>query len=260
VIPFPGIDPVAVHIGPLAIRWYGLAYVTGILSAWWLIKRRAAARPASGWTEDQVGDLIFYVALGLVIGGRLGHVLFYDFPVYVKDPLAVFKVWQGGMSFHGGLIGVLLAAACYARKAGKRFLEVTDLVAPVVPIGLLLGRLSNFVNAELWGTPTDLPWGVVFPDPAAGDIPRHPSQIYEALLEGVLLFAFLWIFSKKPRAMGVVSGAFLVGYGCARFLVEFVRAPDVQLGYLALGWLTMGQVLTVPMLLAGLWLCLRPRR
>ncbi len=259
MIPFPGIDPVAVHIGPLAIRWYGLAYVTGILSAWWLMKGRAV-RPGSGWSEDQVGDFIFYAALGLVIGGRLGYTLFYNFHVYVKDPLAVFKVWQGGMSFHGGLIGVLLAAAWYARKAGKRFFEVTDLVAPVVPIGLLLGRLANFVNGELWGAPTDLPWGVVFPDPAAGDIPRHPTQIYEAVLEGVLLFAWLWTFSKKPRPMGVVSGAFLVGYGAARFLVEFVRVPDVQLGYLALGWLTMGQVLTIPMLLAGLWLCLRPRR
>ncbi len=258
MIPFPGIDPVAVQIGPLAIRWYGLAYVTGILSAWWLMKHRAT-RPASGWTEDQVGDFIFYAALGLVIGGRLGYILFYNFSAYVKDPLAVFKVWQGGMSFHGDLIGGLVACACYARKSGKSFFEVTDRVAPVIPLGLCLGRIANFINGELWGAPTDLPWGVVFPDPAAGDIPRHPSQIYEALLEGVLLFAFLWNYSRKPRPSGRVTGAFLIGYGCARFLIEFVRVPDVHLGYLALGWLTMGQILSVPMLLAGLWLCLRPR-
>ncbi len=259
MIPFPAIDPVAVHLGPLAIRWYGLAYAAGIFSAWWLMRSRVA-RPGSGWTEDQVGDFIFYAALGLVLGGRLGYVLFYNFSQYVRDPLAVFKVWQGGMSFHGGLIGALTAAALYARKTGKRFFEVTDRVAPVVPIGLFFGRIANFINGELWGAPTDLPWGVVFPDPAAGDIPRHPSQLYEALLEGLVLFAFLWIFSRKPRPAGVVSGAFLIGYGVARFLVEFVRVPDAHLGYLAFGWLTMGQVLTVPMLLAGLWLCARLRR
>jgi phosphatidylglycerol:prolipoprotein diacylglycerol transferase len=258
VIPFPGIDPVAVHIGPLAIRWYGLAYVTGILLAWWLMKARAT-RAGGGWTEEGVSDLTFYVAIGLVVGGRLGYTLFYNLDVYLYDPLAIFKVWQGGMSFHGGLIGGMVGATWYARKTGRSVLEVMDLVAPVIPVGLFLGRIANFINGELWGDPTDLPWGVVFPDPAAGEIPRHPSQLYEALLEGVVLFAILWPFSKRPRPPGLVSGLFLIGYGLARFLVEFVRTPDAHIGYLAFGWLTLGQVLTVPVVLAGLWLSLRPR-
>ena len=262
VIPFPDIDPVAVTIGPLAVRWYGIAYLAAFGVAWGLVRYRARRR-ALDWSEPQISDLIFYAALGAVFGGRLGHVVFYNLTMYLSDPIAIFKVWEGGMSFHGGLIGVLIAMAVYGKTLGKDFLDVIDFLAPAVPPGLCFGRIANFINGELWGRPADLPWAVIFPDPAAGGIPRHPSQLYEAFLEGVLLFCVLWIFSSKARPRGAVSGVFLLGYGLVRFVVEFAKVPEQPLGYLAFGWLTMGQALTVPMLMIGMWWIrnayLRPR-
>jgi len=250
MLPFPNIDPVAIHIGPLAIRWYGLSYLLGFVIAWWLLQRRAR-QPRSGWPPQEVSDLIFYGAMGAVLGGRLGYMLFYNLPAYLEDPFAILKVWQGGMSFHGGLIGIAVGLWLFARKTGKRFIQMADFLTPAGPVGLFLGRLANFINGELWGAPTDQPWGVIFPDPRAGGVPRHPSQLYEAFLEGLVLFVILWLFSRRPRPAGAVLGLFLVGYGSFRFLVEFVRVPDVQLGYLAFGWLTMGQVLCIPMILIG---------
>ncbi|MGH6635126.1 MAG: prolipoprotein diacylglyceryl transferase [Gammaproteobacteria bacterium] len=250
MIAYPDIDPIAFQIGPLAIRWYGLAYVAGIGLVWGLLRGRAK-RSASGWSVEQVDDLLFYVALGVVLGGRLGHVLFYDLPYYVQKPLEVFKVWHGGMSFHGGLLGLFVGTWLFARKWGKRFWVAADFLSSAGPISLFLGRMANFVNGELWGTATKLPWGMVFPDPRAGGIPRHPSQLYEAFLEGIVLFVALWIYSRRPRPAGSVTGWFLLGYGVFRFAVEFVREPDQPLGYLAFGWLTMGQALSFPMILAG---------
>lgn len=247
---FPNIDPVAIHLGPLKIHWYGISYIVGIVAGWWLLRWRSRD-PKLGWTPEQVADLTFYVAIGAVLGGRLGYVLFYNLPVYLHDPLSIFKVWQGGMSFHGGLLGGLLAVWLFGRKQAKQFLAVMDFVAPVVPIGLGAGRIGNFINGELWGAPTSLPWAMVFPDPRAGGLPRHPTQLYEALLEGLLLFVILWLFSAKPRPTMAVSGLFLFLYGCFRFAVEFVRVPDAHLGYLTLGWVTMGHVLSLPMILLG---------
>jgi phosphatidylglycerol:prolipoprotein diacylglycerol transferase len=253
MIAYPNIDPVAISLGPIAIHWYGITYIVGILAGWYLLNRRAL-KPGSGWTAEQVSDLTFYAALGVVVGGRIGYILFYNLPSYADNPLAVLKVWQGGMSFHGGLIGVLLAMAWFGRKTGKSFFTVTDFLAPVVPLGLLAGRIGNFINGELWGAPSDLPWAMVFPGARAGGIPRHPSMLYEALLEGLVLFIILWVFSSKSRPARAVSGLFMLGYGSFRFLVEFVRVPDAQLGYLALDWLTMGMILSTPMILVGLWL------
>jgi phosphatidylglycerol:prolipoprotein diacylglycerol transferase len=252
MLPYPDIDPVAIELGPLRIHWYGISYVVGLLLAWWLLNRRAG-RPGSGWTREQVADMLFYCAIGMIAGGRLGSVLFYNLPYYLDHPLAVFRIWEGGMSFHGGLIGVLIGMAVFGWHKGKRFFEVGDFLAPVAPVGLFCGRIGNFINGELWGRPTDLPWAMIFPHPAAGGIPRHPSQLYEALLEGVVLFVLLWWFSAGPRPRMAVSGLFLAGYGGFRFLVEFVREPDPQLGYLAWDWLTMGQLLSLPMLILGLW-------
>jgi phosphatidylglycerol---prolipoprotein diacylglyceryl transferase len=248
------IDPVAVHIGPLAIRWYGISYIVAIGIGWLLLRARAS-RPGSGWPATEVDDIIFYLALGVVLGGRIGYILFYNSHVYLQDPLAILRVWQGGMSFHGGLVGLFIASAWWARRTRRPFLQVCDFVTPAGPLGLFFGRLANFVNGELWGATTTLPWGVVFPN--GGPLPRHPTQLYEALLEGLLLFALVWWFARRERPVGSITGLFLIGYGLARFAVEFVREPDAQLGYLAFGWLTMGQVLSTPMLLIGSWLMLR---
>jgi phosphatidylglycerol:prolipoprotein diacylglycerol transferase len=256
---FPAIDPVAFQLGPLAVRWYGLSYVAGIGLAWWLLQRRCGRGPGRDWTAEQVGDLVFYAALGAVLGGRLGYVLFYGFQDYLRDPLELFRVWRGGMSFHGGTLGVVIALALFARRIGRPFLAVTDFLLPAVPIGLFLGRIANFVNQELWGAPSDLPWAVLFSSPAAGGVARHPSQLYEALLEGALLFAVLnFLYAREPRR-GTLSGLFLLGYGACRFAVEFVREPDAHLGYLWQG-LTMGQLLSLPMIVAGLALLVMARR
>ena len=244
----PTIDPVALALGPIKIHWYGLMYVLGFAALWWFGARRAD-RPNSGWTRDQVGDLVFYGALGVILGGRLGYALFYNFEFYAAQPLDIFKIWQGGMSFHGGILGVALAMVYFAHRSGKRFLVVTDFMVPWVPIGLGAGRIANFINHELWGRVTDVPWGMVFPH--AGPLPRHPSQLYQFALEGVTLFLILWLYSRRPRPVGAVSGLFLVCYGVFRVLVEFVREPDAQLGFVFAG-LTMGQLLSVPMVVLGL--------
>jgi len=249
---YPNIDPVAIDLGVLQIRWYGISYVCGILLAWWLLRFRAIKHPTRGWTALQVSDLIYFGTLGVIIGGRLGSVIFYNLPHYLDNPLDVLKVWQGGMSFHGGLLGVAVASWHYCRKINKNFFETTDFLIPVVPVGLFFGRIANFINAELWGAPTSLPWGIIFPN--AGDIPRHPSQLYEAFLEGVVLFIILWFYSNKLRPRMAISGGFLLGYGVFRCAVEFVRQPDVESGYLLENWLTMGQVLSVPMILIGMTL------
>ncbi len=253
---YPRIDPIAVEIGPLRVHWYGIMYLLGFAVAWWLARRRAA-RPGSGWTAEEVGDLIFYGALGVILGGRIGYMLFYGSDQLRADPLSLLRVWEGGMSFHGGLIGVIAVMALFARRRGKRFFEVADFVAPLVPIGLGLGRLGNFINGELWGAPSDLPWAMRL---TPGGPAYHPSQLYEALLEGLVLFVVLWLYSSRPRPTMAVSGLFLLLYGVFRFLVEFVRMPDPQLGYLAFGWLTMGQVLSAPMVVLGALLLFRAQR
>ncbi|WP_016856138.1 prolipoprotein diacylglyceryl transferase [Halomonas smyrnensis] len=243
---YPDIDPVAISLGPLQVHWYGLMYVIGFLAAWWLGRRRA---PRIGLNGDDVGDLIFCAALGVVLGGRLGYALFYGLDQWLADPLWILRVWDGGMSFHGGLIGVLLASLYFARKKQLAFFTLTDFVAPLVPIGLGAGRIGNFINHELPGRVTDLPWGLVFP--GQGPEPRHPSSLYEAVLEGAVLFAVLWWVSATPRRRGLVSGLFLTLYGVFRFGVEFVRRPDPQLGFIAFDWLTMGMLLSLPMIIAG---------
>ncbi len=248
MLTYPQIDPVAVALGPLKIHWYGLMYLAGFAGAWWLANRRAA-RPDSGWSGEQISDLIFYGALGVVLGGRAGYVLFYNFDQFLQDPVWLLRVWEGGMSFHGGLIGVSLAMLWFARKTGKGFFAIADFTAPLVPIGLGLGRIGNFIGGELWGRPTDLPWAMVFP--RVDGLARHPSQLYQFALEGVALFAILWWFSARPRPDGSVAGLFLVCYGAFRILVEFARQPDAHLGYIAFNWLTMGQVLSLPMILVG---------
>ncbi len=261
MLKYPAIDPIAIALGPVKIRWYGLSYVTGILLAWWLLNYRAIKQPHQGWNSEQVSDLIFYGAVGLIIGGRLGSAVFYNFPYYLANPLDILKIWQGGMSFHGGLIGGLIAVWIYGSRINRAFFDITDFMAPVVPVGLFFGRIANFINGELWGGPSTLPWAMVFPDPRAGGIPRHPSQLYEALLEGLVLFIILWIYSAKPRPTMAVTGLFLLGYGVFRSAVEFVREPDSHIGYLAFDWLTMGHVLSFPMMIAGvalLWIAYRP--
>lgn len=254
MLTYPVIDPVALQIGPLAARWYGLMYAVGFASAWWLGRRRAL-RPGSGWTPVQVDDLITWLVVGVVLGGRLGYVLFYDLGYYLSNPLESLSIWRGGMSFHGGVMGVVLVCWLYGRSIGKSLLEVGDLIGPLVPPGLLAGRIGNFINGELWGRVTDVPWAMVFP--TGGPLPRHPSQLYEAALEGLALFVILWLYAAKPRRRGAVGGLFLLGYGSFRFFVEFFRQPDAQLGFVALDFFSMGQLLCLPMILLGLYLMLR---
>ncbi len=273
------IDPVAVSLGPLRVHWYGLMYLLGFLLAWWLGRRRIRAGRLPGVDEDGFGDLLFYGLIGVIVGGRLGSVLFYDFNTYLQNPLQVLKVWEGGMSFHGGLIGVLVAAWLWSRRHRRHFFDTMDFLAPLVPPGLGFGRIGNYIGGELWGKYTRGDWGVVFPsglpepyrslDPVAlkaqfdagalDAFARHPSQLYQAFLEGLVLFCVLWCYSAKPRPRYAVSGLFALLYGSFRFLVEFVRMPDAHLGYLAFGWLTMGQVLSLPLVALGLFLLWRSR-
>ena len=253
----PKFDPVALQIGPLAIHWYGITYLVAFGLFLWLasIRVRQTQFAQAGWTRRDVEDLLFYGVLGVVIGGRLGYVLFYKPGYYASHPLEIFSVWKGGMAFHGGLLGVIAAMGVFAWLRKRPFWQVTDLIAPCVPTGLASGRIGNFINGELWGrfAPADLPWGMEFPE-SGSPLPRHPSQLYQFGMEGLLLFAFLWWFSRKPRPMGQVSGAFLIGYGLCRFIAEFFREPDAFLGILALG-MSMGQWLCVPMIGAGIVLC-----
>ncbi|MBI4754930.1 MAG: prolipoprotein diacylglyceryl transferase [Betaproteobacteria bacterium] len=245
----PQFDPVAISIGPLAVRWYGLMYLLGFVLFLVLgrVRVRRGLGPA-GWTGKDLDDLLFYGVLGVILGGRLGYVLFYKPAYYLAHPAEILAVWTGGMSFHGGFLGVLVALWLFARRRGVRWLAVTDFIAPLVPLGLAAGRLGNFINAELPGRATDLPWAMVFPN--VDMVARHPSQLYQFALEGLALFAILWLWSNRPRPMGAVSGAFLLGYGVLRLVAEFAREPDDFLGLLALG-LSMGQWLSLPMILAG---------
>ncbi|WP_413665894.1 prolipoprotein diacylglyceryl transferase [Microbulbifer sp. EKSA008] len=250
MLTYPEIDPVAFAIGPLKVHWYGLMYLAGFVAAWWLALRRSA-KPWSPVIKSEVEDLILYCAIGVVIGGRLGYMFFYNFPQLLEDPISLIRLWEGGMSFHGGLIGVMLATALYARKIGTTFPALIDFVAPLVPIGLGLGRIGNFIGQELWGRETEGPWGMVFPkDPDL--LVRHPSQLYQAFLEGLVLFALLWWFSSKPRPRLAVGGMFVTLYGVFRFLVEFVREPDGHIGFDLFGWMTRGQLLSLPMIIAGI--------
>ena len=249
MLPFPRIDPIAVQIGPLAVHWYGLMYLFGFASAWVLGNRRIKAGKTKLTAKD-LEDIIFYSVLGVVLGGRLGYVLFYKPVYYFNHPSEIFFLWQGGMSFHGGLLGVITVILLFARLKHYRWMEVSDFVAPLIPIALAAGRLGNFINGELWGRKTDVAWAMVFPGSGDGQ-PRHPSQLYELGLEGLCLFGLLWWFSHRPRPTGQVSSMFLIGYGCFRFIGEFAREPDDFLGFLAAGF-TMGQWLSIPMVLGGI--------
>jgi phosphatidylglycerol---prolipoprotein diacylglyceryl transferase len=275
---YHNINPIAFSVGPLGVHWYGIMYLLGFVGAWFLgNRRRAQGRlPVS---YDAFSDLVFYAMLGVIVGGRIGYMLFYiPLEWVVHDPLALFRVWEGGMSFHGGLLGVLAAGWWWSRRNKIHFFDAIDFLAPLVPIGLGLGRLGNFIGGELWGRYTDAPWGVIFPRaleslgkaPAdlyqmylAGELnheARHPSQLYEFLLEGVLLFVVLWVYSRKPRPRYAVSGLFALLYGIFRFSVEFVREPDIQLGFVAFDWLTMGQILSIPLIVTGIVLLWLSRR
>jgi phosphatidylglycerol:prolipoprotein diacylglycerol transferase len=251
MLSYPAIDPVALQLGPLKIHWYGLMYLVGFAAAWWLATYRGK-KTDPVWDKDKVSDLIFYGALGVVLGGRIGYTLFYSFGNFLSDPLMIFRIWEGGMSFHGGFLGVMLAMVFFARKYKVAYFDLMDFVAPVVPIGLGAVRIGNFINAELWGRVTDVPWAMIFPN--GGPLPRHPSQLYEFLLEGIALFVIVWIYSAKPRPRMAVSGVFALGYGCFRFFVEFYRQPDAHIGYLAFDWFTMGQLLSTPMIAVGIGL------
>lgn len=248
----PEIDPIIFQIGPLAVRWYGLMYLCGFAVFWYLGVRRAR-RGNSFIRPEQVSDFLFYAVLGVIVGGRIGSVLFYNFEHFLDDPLYLFKIWHGGMSFHGGLIGVLTVIWLYQRKYQWGFFTLADFIAPLVPPGLGFGRIGNFINGELWGRETDSAWGMIFPH--VDQLTRHPSQLYQAFLEGLIMFVILWIYSSKPRATGAVSGWFLILYGVFRFVLEFAREPDEHIGYIAFNWLTMGQLLSLPMVLAGIILC-----
>lgn len=262
---YPAIDPVALDLGFLQIRWYGLMYLVAFVAGWWFARYRAR-QPNSGWRPDQIDDLLFYFALGVVLGGRIGYILFYGFQGWLDDPLRLFRIWEGGMSFHGGFLGVLAAMWIFARKHQTAFFHLTDFVAPLVPIGLFTGRVGNFINGELWGAPGAVPWamrvscdtnavlcfdklGLAYGTSVTPTL--HPTQLYQAVLEGVVLFTILWWFSARSRPRMAVSALFLLGYGVFRFAVEFLRMPDAHLGYLAFGWLTMGQLLSFPMIVVG---------
>lgn len=252
MLAYPDIDPVAISLGPLDIHWYGLTYLGGLAFAWWLAARRSR-RSDAVLTRHQVDDLIFWAAMGIVLGGRIGYALFYSGDRLVEDPTWILRVWQGGMSFHGGFLGVVAASFLFARRHGISFPDLLDFVAPLAPLGLALGRLGNFIGQELWGRAADVPWAMVFPnDPLR--IPRHPSQLYQFALEGMLLlFIMLW-FTRRPRPTFAASGVFSLGYGVLRFIAEFFREPDAHLGFQAFGWMTRGQLLCIPMILLGLYL------
>ncbi len=253
----PQFDPIAIHIGSFGIHWYGLMYLTAFLAFLGLGKWQINHRTWHGWTMSMLDDALFFGALGVILGGRLGYVLFYQFSYFMQHPAEILAVWQGGMSFHGGFLGVLVSMWIFARKYKLKWLSIMDFVAPLVPLGLGAGRMGNFINGELWGRPTDLPWGMIFMQ--ADSLPRHPSQLYQFAVEGVVLFGLLWWYSSKPRPIGAISAVFLIIYGMGRFLVEFAREPDSYLGLLSMG-LSMGQWLSLPMVLLGIWMWLQAHR
>jgi phosphatidylglycerol:prolipoprotein diacylglycerol transferase len=254
----PDIDPVAFTLGPLTVHWYGILYLIGMPLGYWLLARRCN-QPGSKWQASHVSDLIIYGAFGMILGARIGYVLFYRFSDFLGDPLLLIRMWEGGMSFHGGVIGSMIVLWFYGRNQGRSLFEILDFVVPIVPIGLGAGRLANFIGQDLWGRVTDVPWGMVFP--RAGDgLARHPSQLYQAALEGLVLFIILWWFSSRPRPQCAVSGLFALCYGIFRVVAEFFRAPDAHIGYIAWGWLTMGQLLSLPLIMIGaalLWFSYR---
>ena len=269
---YPAIDPVIVSMGPLALRWYGLTYLAAFVMCWWLGNLQSR-RAFPGWARQQVADLVFYGAVGAVVGGRIGYVLFYAVDHLLRDPLVLFRIWDGGMSFHGGLLGVLAAMAWFGSRVNRSFWQVADFVAPLVPIGLGLGRLGNFANTELPGRLTETPWGLIYPCDADAvrninvmctgeweSFARHPSPLYQAFAEGVVLFAVVWWVAARPRPSGVVSGSFLLGYGSLRFVTEFFREPDGHIGFIAFDWLTMGQLLSLPMAIVGMLVVLLAMR
>jgi len=246
---YPHINPVAFSLGPIKVHWYGIMYLLGFSLAWMLGNYRCKKLKLA-WTSEQISDLIFYAALGLILGGRIGYMLFYSWSELSADPLKIFKVWEGGMSFHGGLLGGLIGLYLFSKHFQKSFLEVTDFTAPLIPLGLGAGRMGNFINGELWGRPTDLPWAMIFPH--VDHLPRHPSQLYEFGLEGIVLFFILFFYTLKPRPTGYATALFFVLYSIFRFTIEFFREPDIQIGFIFNHWLTMGQLLTIPVLLLGI--------
>ena len=248
---FPQFDPVAISVGPINIHWYGIMYIIAFGGAWILADYRRKQAP-SQWSSEQISDLVFYGAMGAVLGGRLGSVFFYNIDRFIEDPFWLFRVWEGGMSFHGGFIGVLIAMYLYSNSIGKKFWETLDFIAPCVPLGIGAGRLGNFIGGELWGRPTDVAWGMVFPH--VDNFARHPSQLYEAVLEGIVLFTIVWWFSSSPKPRMAVSGMFAIFYGFFRFCIEFFREPDLHIGFVAYEWLTMGQLLSLPMIIIGVLL------
>ncbi|MDC0390291.1 prolipoprotein diacylglyceryl transferase [Candidatus Thioglobus sp.] len=252
---YPSINPVALDLGFAQIYWYGLMYLGAFLAAYFLANYRA--KQDENWNTQNIEDLIFYGAIGVIVGGRLGYVLFYNLPNFLSDPLSIFAIQGGGMSFHGGFLGVLLAMVIFNQKYNKTFFATMDFVAPLVPLGLGFGRIGNFINGELWGKVTTSPLGMYIQEQG---VSRYPSQLYEAFLEGLVLFIILWLYSNKPRPLMSVSALFLIFYGLFRFIIEFVRVPDVQLGYLAFGWLTMGQLLSLPMIILGVYLFYKPNK
>ena len=247
MLSYPQMNPVALDLGAIKIHWYGLMYLVGIGGAWLLASRRLKDFDPT-WSKEKLSDLVFWVAMGVILGGRLGYVLFYDLAAYIAEPAKMLRIWEGGMSFHGGVLGVMAAMAWFAWRNKKRYLELGDFVVPLLPLGLAFGRLGNFINGELWGRTTDVPWAVLFPN--AGMLPRHPSQLYELLAEGIILFILLQWYKRKNPPAGNVAGLFLLGYGTARFIIEFFREPDAHLGLLSLG-MSMGQWLCIPMIIAG---------
>lgn len=251
MIAYPSFDPVMFSLGPVDVHWYGMMYLLGFLIAWWLAKWRTRHYQL-GWTAEDIGDVLFYAAMGVIVGGRLGYILIYDSVSIMQDPFRLLRVWEGGMSFHGGLLGVGVAVYLFAKRVRRPFWGVADFLTPLVPVGLGLGRLGNFINGELWGRVTDVPWAMIFP--RADSQPRHPSPLYEFTLEGVCLFAFVWWYARLPRPNGAVTAIFLMGYALCRFIVEFFREPDIQIGFVAFNALTMGQILSILMFIVGVGL------
>ena len=246
---YPDLDPIAVGLGPISIYWYAISYLAAIGLAWWTMGIRNRQHKL-GWSDDDIADIVFYGVLGILLGGRLGYMFFYGFDSLLANPLSLFKIWQGGMSFHGGLIGVLVAIAVFAKRKGSTFFTLTDFIAPSIPLGIGCGRIGNFINTELPGRITEVPWAVIYPGESVG---RHPSSLYQAVLEGVVLFAIVWMFAAKPRPKMAVSGVFLLGYGSLRIFSEFFRTPDSHIGFVMFNWITQGQLLSLPMVLLGIF-------